>query len=633
MRRVGHQLALAVREPIVDAARLANLASGIVVGKVGAVTIVAEKFFVNLFIEVNKMKENRNIHNKKRLIKSIVLGSFLTGGFAFAAMPSSARSPRQSQQVKLSPTEELVAIVSNIFYEGRTKANGEESWRIQALLRGGANYSQAVSSLKEIFLYGREAIEKILGSPESPLPSPLPARGGKSRSRVPQPPAFGSGFGAPYAPPPFEFRDTPPPAHGGRLGLQMLRQSGSEEDLPEDLRRRAFDLQDLLNDPEQRKNLNVRDQAEGRTLLCIAVEAYNLDSMELLLECEEIEVNIPNRNSLTPLHIAVMLGFYDGVKLLLWHPKTRVNAVAFADRGDTPLHKAVRENSLPTVGLLLTHPDIDVNIKNNDNLTPEELARRLRFHKIADLLAKFRTGEEIEQVKRIWSENAREKMSQFKGFWKEKIARLETAQAGIVQKKEAQLDVIQKKITQLERALDEEGAHFRKAQENIIQLERTQEEERARLETVRENMTQLERALEEERARLETVQENITQLKRAWYEVIDQLESTQERITQIAIARLDEIGRLKNAEAKIAQLGRDRENEIVRARRIQEEMDRALERTQFERGLLEEKIQFERGLLEEKIHSERTQLEERARVRSALAEEKIHLERAREQMA
>jgi ankyrin repeat protein len=136
----------------------------------------------------------------------------------------------------------------------------------------------------------------------------------------------------------------------------------------------------LLQDPEQRRNLNVQN-GKGETPLYVAVKARNLDGIMALLECGEIDVNLPNNEGLTPLHVAVTLDFVAAVEQLIAHPLIDVN-VRGGSFADTPLHMAVRKRNSEIVNLLLRFRGIDVSVENRNNTIPEDLARELAFEEI-----------------------------------------------------------------------------------------------------------------------------------------------------------------------------------------------------------------------------------------------------------
>ncbi|MDR1591007.1 MAG: ankyrin repeat domain-containing protein [Puniceicoccales bacterium] len=207
----------------------------------------------------------------------------------------------------------------------------------------------------------------------------------------------------PERPMPYEFRNEqllePPPIRLEWVPQEQARLPPFQ--LPPEQR----SLEELLNDPVERRNLNAQNNS-GATPLLLAVRSGSERNVQLFLRCPEINVNIPNHDRLTPLriavenrnadimtqllfnehidvnfkdnneetplHLAARLGYHDMVEILLQHPRMQVN---LGDRnGETSLHLAVRFNHPHIVRTLLQHPQIDTNLPNQQGELPVELA-------------------------------------------------------------------------------------------------------------------------------------------------------------------------------------------------------------------------------------------------------------------
>lgn len=103
--------------------------------------------------------------------------------------------------------------------------------------------------------------------------------------------------------------------------------------------------------------VNAQDN-NNLTPLCMAARGY-IDMVKLLLTYGA-RVNLPSRDGISPLHVAVTKKNVDIAKLLLGHGAL----VDTQDNyGNTPLHKAVALGLLPIAELLLTH-GAQVNVPN-----------------------------------------------------------------------------------------------------------------------------------------------------------------------------------------------------------------------------------------------------------------------------
>lgn len=108
--------------------------------------------------------------------------------------------------------------------------------------------------------------------------------------------------------------------------------------------------------------VNVRN-FKGETPLYYAVRMGRLQSAEKLIQAGA-NVNLPNYEDVTPLHVSV--SHPDIAHLLVLHG-AQIDAVDYS--GDTPLHDATAERSLNTVCMLLYY-NADANAPGGNNLTP-----------------------------------------------------------------------------------------------------------------------------------------------------------------------------------------------------------------------------------------------------------------------
>lgn len=95
-----------------------------------------------------------------------------------------------------------------------------------------------------------------------------------------------------------------------------------------------------------------------------------------------MDVDTKNNAGETPIYRAIGYGYFDIVELLLEEGAADVNVQD--NDGDTPLHLAALSNKEDIVELLL--PRAKTTIKNNYGETPFDIAQRLGYTKIAELL-------------------------------------------------------------------------------------------------------------------------------------------------------------------------------------------------------------------------------------------------------
>jgi len=117
---------------------------------------------------------------------------------------------------------------------------------------------------------------------------------------------------------------------------------------------------ELLQGPQ---DLNAIDTKTGNTLLHLAISNTNSTILGALLRGEnKPELNILNKEGLSPLCFAVLQNYEEGVELLL---KAGAQVDLPSDEGYTPLHYAAENNSKEILKLLLK-AGADINYKSED---------------------------------------------------------------------------------------------------------------------------------------------------------------------------------------------------------------------------------------------------------------------------
>lgn len=141
----------------------------------------------------------------------------------------------------------------------------------------------------------------------------------------------------------------------------------------------AFETSDVLNDLiKKTENINAQD-ASGRSALHWAVENNNIDAVNQLLQCPNIDFNLEDNDGYTPLSIAVVNNNLEAVIILLKNPKIIVN-------------NRIYKNKKNILEKLKDYKKIEYKERMNlveakdFALTPLMLAAKNENHKIIELL-------------------------------------------------------------------------------------------------------------------------------------------------------------------------------------------------------------------------------------------------------
>lgn len=130
-------------------------------------------------------------------------------------------------------------------------------------------------------------------------------------------------------------------------------------------------------------NVNLPN-GDGLSFLHIASREDYIKIVQLLLEVPDINVNFRNNNGWTALHIASRLGHIEIARLLLHAPNIQVNAVN--SDGWTPLHWAALDGQDIVAAELLKAPAIQVNPVEKSKTTPLHWAARFGHPTVIGLL-------------------------------------------------------------------------------------------------------------------------------------------------------------------------------------------------------------------------------------------------------
>lgn len=161
--------------------------------------------------------------------------------------------------------------------------------------------------------------------------------------------------------------------HNGNTSLMWATSQGLE------------DMVQLLID--NNADVNCQNFA-GETALIIASSRGSENLCGLLLE-HGADPNLSNLDGVTPLHFAAAAGHAGVVQLLVTYG-AHVNSQD--DTGDAPLHYAVREQQEKIVELLVRECNACVDLHNEDQESPLNLASCLEYTVLVEFLSKFSSG-------------------------------------------------------------------------------------------------------------------------------------------------------------------------------------------------------------------------------------------------
>ncbi|XP_065199530.1 transient receptor potential cation channel subfamily A member 1-like [Planococcus citri] len=100
-----------------------------------------------------------------------------------------------------------------------------------------------------------------------------------------------------------------------------------------------------------------------RSAIHFAVENSNLETLKILLNNANCNVNTLSMQGYSALHYAVMNDDADSIKLLLHHPGIDVNVCSRTDQ--TPLHLALNSYRRNAIHELLNHPQVDLDARRD----------------------------------------------------------------------------------------------------------------------------------------------------------------------------------------------------------------------------------------------------------------------------
>ena len=131
------------------------------------------------------------------------------------------------------------------------------------------------------------------------------------------------------------------------------------------------------------KVLAETEDVNGRTLLNRLAETDQTDLISSLIIKADVDLNVKNRNGMTPLHCAARAGHYECMKLLLNHD---ADVELQDEEGRTPLHYVVQANDSECLILLLHHIGPDPNSVDRQGMTPLHYAAKNGFTDCLELL-------------------------------------------------------------------------------------------------------------------------------------------------------------------------------------------------------------------------------------------------------
>ena len=129
-------------------------------------------------------------------------------------------------------------------------------------------------------------------------------------------------------------------------------------------------------------NVEIRDN-NGMTLLHSAARGAKLKIMKCLVS-EGANVSCTDKNGKTPLHWTTR-GVEEGSTQWLLDNGANINAKD--NKGNTSLHAAVMNRKPDHVTCLLRHKECNIDIRNNNGKTAEEIANDRQY---SDVIKKFK---------------------------------------------------------------------------------------------------------------------------------------------------------------------------------------------------------------------------------------------------
>lgn len=140
-------------------------------------------------------------------------------------------------------------------------------------------------------------------------------------------------------------------------------------------------------------NPNLSDSWEHDTPLFSAAKHGRKEIVQVLLECERVDLELPNVRGTTPLGIAAATNHHDIVELLLAGPR-RANPNALDENCHTPLYLAALFGNIQAVEALLKAEGIEpMRGDESEGTTPLDIAVERGHHELAERLRQCLDGE------------------------------------------------------------------------------------------------------------------------------------------------------------------------------------------------------------------------------------------------
>ena len=136
--------------------------------------------------------------------------------------------------------------------------------------------------------------------------------------------------------------------------------------------------------------VNIKDKSGMTALQYAMLKKYLALAIMLLLHKDievnnDIDVNITDEQGMTMLHHAVIQKDQNVVEVLLGYEDIDFNITD--ERGRTVLHQVVWQRDQNLLEVLLAHKGVDVTIRDGQGRTPLQLASRLGYNELVDLIS------------------------------------------------------------------------------------------------------------------------------------------------------------------------------------------------------------------------------------------------------